>query len=55
MNVFESLRTWHKSDYLYRHQSLEAERVKIDAIVKHSGSPQAFAAKVLGELTNIIL
>lgn len=32
-------------------QSLEGRRVKIDAIVKHSGSPQAFTAKVLGELT----
>ena len=32
-------------------QSLEGRRVKIGDIVEHSGSPEAFTAKVLGALT----
>ncbi|MGB4203998.1 MAG: Rrf2 family transcriptional regulator [Bacteroidales bacterium] len=32
-------------------QSLEGKRVKIGDIVKNSGSPEAFTAKVLGSLT----
>jgi len=32
-------------------QSLEDRRVKIGDIVEHSGSPEAFTAKVLGTLT----
>jgi len=32
-------------------QSLEGRRVNIGDVVEHSGSPKAFTAKVLGELT----
>ncbi|MCK9291794.1 MAG: Rrf2 family transcriptional regulator [Bacteroidales bacterium] len=32
-------------------QSFEGKRAKIADIVQHSGSPEAFTAKVLGELT----
>lgn len=32
-------------------QSMEGRRVKIGDIVEHSGSPEAFTAKVLGTLT----
>lgn len=32
-------------------KSLEGKRTKIDEIVKYSGAPKAFAAKVLGKLT----
>jgi Rrf2 family transcriptional regulator, iron-sulfur cluster assembly transcription factor len=32
-------------------QSIEGRRVKIGDIVEHSGSPEAFTAKVLGALT----
>ena len=32
-------------------QSIEGRRVKIGDVVEHSGSPEAFTAKVLGSLT----
>lgn len=36
-------------------QSLEGKRVKIGDIVKNSGSPEAFTAKVLGALTKHLI